>query len=173
MPPSRENNYKNKHSITQILITYMFFNVLLLLIMSFGPIKNLIDINGIYTKFIIYLTSKVVSIMSIPCTYDGPFMRLPRLTLEVKFGCNGLEAVFMFTIAVLVFPAPWRKRIFGVIAGFIVIQIVNILRIAALAYTGVHYMKFFNIFHFYIAQGLMIAFALGLFILYLNYASRN
>jgi exosortase/archaeosortase family protein len=97
----------------------------------------------------------------------------PLPDIIVKFGCNGLEAVMIYSVAVIVFPSALRTKMIGIIAGFLIIQLVNVARIAMLAYAGVHYKKLFDIFHIYVAQGLMIAIALGIYLLYLNYAGRQ
>ena len=91
----------------------------------------------------------------------------------MKFGCNGLEAVMIYCVAVLTFPATWKKRFYGIILGFLVIQVLNLIRIVALAYAGVYHRELFDIVHLYVAQGVMIAVALGTFVLYLNYLSHR
>ena len=84
-----------------------------------------------------------------------------------------LEAALMLTIAVIVFPASLKLKFAGIIVGFIALQGINIIRILALAYVGVRYPQIFDFFHFYIAQGLMIAIALGILILYLRHATSK
>ena len=91
----------------------------------------------------------------------------------MAFGCNGLEAVMIYAVAVLTFPASWRNRIIGIIAGFVVIQVLNLIRIVALAYAGVYHKELFDLIHVYVAQGVMIAVALGTFVIYLTYLSHE
>jgi exosortase/archaeosortase family protein len=76
-------------------------------------------------------------------------------------------------VAVIAFPSSCKRRLIGIAAGFAVIQVVNVLRIAGLAYTGVHFPGIFEYIHIYIAQGIMIAVALGVFFVYLWYATSN
>ena len=79
----------------------------------------------------------------------------------------------IYSVAVIAFPAAWRMRIIGIITGFIVIQVLNIIRIAGLAYSGVYFKRLFELMHIYVAQGIMIAVALGIFLIYLHYAGKQ
>ena len=85
----------------------------------------------------------------------GQLITIAGISLYVKFGCNGLEAVLIYAGAILSFPATWKKKLLGIIAGFIVIQIVNIIRIVALAYSCIYFKNLFEYIHIYIAEGIM------------------
>ena len=61
----------------------------------------------------------------------------------------------------------------GVVAGFLVLQIVNVLRIAGLGLSGIYLKDYFHYIHIYVAQGMMIAVALVLFLVWLNYATQK
>lgn len=141
--------------------------------MGLRPIQDLVDINGLYTNGVVVAASKLLGMINIQCTYQGSIIKLPSIALDIKFGCNGLEAVMIYSVAVIAFPSSWEKRIVGILSGFIVIQTVNILRIAALAYSGVHLKYLFEYIHIYIAQGMMIAVSLGMFFVYLYYAENR
>lgn len=159
--------------IKRFAITYLVLMGVFFFLIGFTPLQKIVDINGLYTQVIVATTAKVLGIMSIPCTYQGSIIQLPSIALDVKFGCNGLEAVMIYSVAVIAYPASWKKKLIGISAGFIVIQVVNILRIAGLAYAGVHFQSLFEYFHIYVAQGMMIAVSLGVFFLYLNYAQER
>lgn len=157
-------------SIKRFAITYIILMGVFFFLISFTPLQKVIDINDGYTKGVVVVTSRVLDILHIPSSYHGSLIQLPSISLDVKFGCNGLEAVMIYSVAVIAFPAAWRMRIIGIIAGFIVIQVLNIIRIAGLAYSGVYFKRLFELMHIYVAQGIMIAVALGIFLIYLHYA---
>lgn len=160
-------------NIRRFVVTYVVMMGAFLFLIGFKPIQDVIDLNGIYTKAIVVLTAKILKAIQVPCTYEGSIISLPGIALDVKFGCSGLEAVMIYSVAVMAFPASWRKRLTGIAAGFVVIQVINIIRIAALAYTGVHFRGFFEYFHIYVAQGMMIAISLAIFFAYLRYATTR
>ena len=172
-PPDNKLKSPNSISIKRFAVTYLILMGAFFFIIGFTPIQKIIDINGGYTRGVVIITSKVLDILRIPSTSHGSIIKLPSISLDVKFGCNGLEAVMIYSVAVIAFPAVPVKKFIGILAGFVIIQILNIVRIAGLAYSGVHYLKLFEVIHIYVAQGIMIAVALGMFLLYLNYAGRQ
>jgi exosortase/archaeosortase family protein len=144
---------------------------LFFLLISSRSVRDMVDINGLYNRCIVFISSKVLGAMGTPSTYEGSLIQLPTISLDVRFGCNGLEAVMIYSVAVLAFPTGWRNKVLGITVGFFIIQVLNILRIVSLAYSGTYYMGIFEVVHVYVAQGIMIAVSLGLFLLYLNFVN--
>ena len=160
-------------SVKRFALTYLGLMGAFFVLIGFKPIQNVIDFNGVYTTGVVLATAKILGIIGIHCTHQGSIISLPSIALDIKFGCNGLEAVMIYSVAVIAFPSSWKNKLLGIIAGFLVIQVVNVLRIAALAYSGVHFRKLFDYIHIYVAQGMMIAVSLGVFFLYLHYARND
>jgi|MudIll2142460700_1097286.scaffolds.fasta_scaffold119999_2 exosortase H (IPTLxxWG-CTERM-specific) len=157
-----------RFAVTYVLLMGVFFSLLV-----FSPLKDRFDINDAYTKAVVFLTSKVLGLTGIPCTHTGSIINVPGIALDVRFGCNGLEAVMIYSVAVVAFPGTWKKKALGILAGFLLLQVINILRIAALAYSGVHFKNLFEYIHIYVAQGIMIAVSLAIFFAYINYAQSH
>jgi exosortase/archaeosortase family protein len=148
-------------SIKRFVVTYITLMIAFFFVVWFKPIHDIIDINDVYTKSVVGLTG-------VMCAYQGSVIVLPALSLDVKFGCNGLEAVMIYAITVAAYPAPWKRKLMGIAAGFFILQTANILRIVLLALSGVYMKGLFDFIHIYIAQGMMIALSLGIFFVYLN-----
>jgi len=157
-------------TIKRFAITYLILMGAFFLLIGLKPIQNIIDLNGLYSRSVVILTSKILEILGIPSTYQGSVIKLPSIALDVRFGCNGLEAVMILTVAIVAFPALWSYKFMGIVGGFVLLQTINILRISALAYSAIHFKTLFEHIHIYIAQGMMIAVSLGIFLIYLNYA---
>ena len=155
--------------IKRFAITYLILMSGFFFLIGFTPFQKIVDINGLYTQGVVATTARLFGILGIPSTHAGSIIQLPSIALDIKFGCNGLEAVMIYSVAVLAFPVSWKKKLIGIAAGFVVIQVVNILRIAGLGYSGIHFPGMFEYIHIYVAQGMMIAVSLGVFFLYLNY----
>jgi len=170
--PAKGPGQKDSISILRFALTYVLLMGGFFVLIGLRPIQNIIDLNGLYTKGVVALTSKVLDVIGIQGAYQGSIIRLPSVALDVRCGCNGLEAVMIYYVAVIAFPASWKSKALGILGGFVILQIVNILRIASLAYSAVYFKTLFEYIHIYIAQGLMIAVSLGIFFLYLNYANN-
>jgi len=160
-------------SIRRFALTYLILMGAFFFIIGYTPLQRIIDINGLYTRGVVILTTGVLHVLNIPSSSQGSIINLPGIALDVRFGCNGLEAVMIYSVAVIAFPSSWRKRLYGILAGFIVIQVINILRIAGLAYAGIHLRGLFEYIHIYVAQGMMIAISLGIFFFYIVYAKAD
>lgn len=160
-------------SVIRFIVTYVVLMGAFFLLIGLKPVQDILDINGAYSNAIVFLTANILEIFGVTSTYSGSLINLPSISLDIEFGCNGLEAVMIYTVAILTFPATWKNRLIGFTAGFLVIQVLNLIRIVALAYAGVYHRDLFDLIHIYVAQGVMIAVALGTFVLYLSYLSHE
>lgn len=142
-------------------------------VIGFTPFQKIVDVNGLYTQGVVLVTAEILTALHIEASCVGSIIHLPSISLDVRFGCNGLEAVMIYSIAVLAFPATWRRKVYGIVGGFLIIQVVNIVRIVGLAYAAVNFRSIFEYIHIYVAQGIMIAIALGTFFLYLAFLKNN
>ena len=171
--PDAKQKRKDGISVWRFAVTYLALMGSFFLLIGLKPVQNVIDLNGLYTKGVVILTSKILEVLTIPSTYQGSVIKLPSIALDVRFGCNGLEAVMIYSVAVIAFPASRKDKLMGILGGFLVIQVINILRISSLAYSAIHFKDLFEYIHIYIAQGMMIAVSLGVFFIYLNYAKAS
>lgn len=172
-PGKKRTDNPGKIGIKRFALTYLLLMGAFFFLIGFKPIQDIVDLNGLYTRYVVIATSKAMGLIGVSCTHQGSLIHLPSISLDVKFGCNGLEAVMIYSVAVIAFPSTWKKKAAGIVGGFVIIQAMNILRITALAYSGVHFRSLFEYFHIYVAQGMMIAVSLGVFFVYLNYAKTG
>lgn len=171
--PDERQKRKDGISLWRFAATYLALMGSFFVLIALKPVQDVIDLNGLYTKGVVILTSKILEVLTIPSTYQGSVIKLPCIELDVRFGCNGLEAVMIYSVAVIAFPATWKDKFMGILGGFLVIQVINILRISSLAYSAIHFKDLFEYIHIYIGQGMMIAVSLGVFFIYLTYVKGS
>lgn len=172
----KKNPSKNKSDVTKFVLKYIILMAIFFAPISFVPLQKIFDINNTYSNLIAMISSKFLNIIGLHSVQQGRLIILPNVTLKVVYGCNGLDAAMIYAVAVIAFPAHWKKKLYGIILGSFVIQIINIIRIIFLSYyanSGVHLKKYFDYIHLYAAQGLMIAISLGIFFIYLRYAQNT
>jgi len=99
-------------------------------------------------------------------TRSGTTLRSPRFAVNIKNGCNGVEAMVILLAAIVAFPAPWKARLLGLAAGAAAIQVVNLVRVVALFLTGAYLPKFFDTSHTVVWQSLVILSAVLIWILW-------
>ena len=93
--------------------------------------------------------------------------------ISIERGCNGVEAVIILVSAMLAFPAPWKSRLIGIALGFVAIQALNLVRIISLFYLGQWNQTWFQWFHLYLWQALIVLDALVAFLIWLRYLPRE
>ena len=92
--------------------------------------------------------------------------------ISIERGCNGVEAIIILVAAILAFPAPWKYRLTGIAIGFVAIQALNLVRIISLFYLGQWSRTWFDWFHLYLWQALIVLDALVVFLIWLRKLPR-
>ncbi len=67
--------------------------------------------------------------------------------IAVTNECSGLSAVVLLGAAILVFQTSRQNKLIGIFAGFILIEIINILRLISLVYAGELLPEYFDTIH--------------------------
>jgi exosortase H (IPTLxxWG-CTERM-specific) len=93
--------------------------------------------------------------------------------IQIVAGCNGVEAVLILVSAVLAFPAPWKHKLAGIGLGFVAIQTLNLVRIISLYYLQRWNSVWFEWFHLYLWQALIILDALVFWLIWLRWLPRD
>ena len=89
--------------------------------------------------------------------------------VSIERGCNGVEAVIILFAAIFAFPATFKQKLAGFAVGFVAIQGLNLVRIISLFYLGQWSMTWFEWFHLYLWQALIIIDALVVWLLWLRW----
>ena len=95
--------------------------------------------------------------------------------LEIKRGCDALQASAFFVIGVLASPlrVPLRSRLIPVIVGTLFLLAMNLVRIISLYYTSLYYPKAFELMHIDVWQALFIFLPLFLWVMWARSALRS
>ena len=94
-------------------------------------------------------------------------------TILIVPGCNGIEAMIILFSALVAFPAPWLYKLKGLFWGFIAIHALNTVRIISLFYLLQWDQAWFEWFHLYVWQALIILDALIVWLIWLRYMPKK
>jgi len=119
-----------------------------------------------FTKVITHGAAVFLSIFESGVAAEGTVMRASRFALDVRNGCNGVEAVILLAAAIFAFPATLRSRLIGVFGASIAIELLNLVRLSSLFWLGEHYRHVFDFVHVAVWQTLIILAAISIFILW-------
>ena len=93
--------------------------------------------------------------------------------LSIEAGCNGIEAAIILIAAMLAFPAPWKYRVAGILAGLTAVQLLNVVRVISLFYIGQWSMQAFEWAHFYVWQALIMLDVLIVWLVWIRWLPRS
>jgi len=93
--------------------------------------------------------------------------------VSIESGCNGVEAAIVLIAGVAAFPATLKQKGMAVVAGFLFVQALNIVRIISLFYLGQWNYSVFEWFHLYLWPVLIMLDVLVVFAIYLNWLGKS
>ncbi len=74
-----------------------------------------------------------------------------------------MDVNLLLVAAMIAFPAPWKRRLVGIVAGVGLLSLVNLLRIVALYQMNVHAPRAFEFIHAEVFPLVMVVLAVGAF----------
>ncbi|HEY5307904.1 MAG TPA: exosortase H, partial [Casimicrobiaceae bacterium] len=104
---------------------------------------------GISSALVTLFDSHVVTVGKVIRSTSNNF------AVSIEAGCNGVEATLVLIAAMLAFPAPWKHRLLGLVAGVLAVQFLNVLRVISLFYLGQWNRQLFEWAHLYVWQALI------------------
>jgi len=70
--------------------------------------------------------------------------------IAVSNECSGLSAVILLSAAILVFQTSRQNKLIGIFAGFVILEMINILRLISLVYAGGLLPDYFDTIHHHV-----------------------
>jgi len=124
-----------------------------------------------FTTGIAKLCTALISAFDSDAVSAGKVIRsnATGFAVSIERGCNGVEAVIILFAAIFAFPATLKQKLAGFAVGFVAIQGLNLVRIISLFYLGQWSMTWFEWFHLYLWQALIIIDALVVWLLWLRW----
>jgi exosortase H (IPTLxxWG-CTERM-specific) len=106
-------------------------------------------------------------------TRDAAILRAPGgFAVEMRDGCNAVNVGILLWAAILAYPAPWKMKALGLVAGSVIIQALNIVRFISLFYLGQYSLSWFDFAHAYLWESLLTLDTVVVFWLWVNRFAR-
>ena len=131
-------------------------------VVAYPPVNDYVIVP--FTGVIVRTTAFLLRSAHEPVTVAGTVIRSSRFALDVRNGCNGVEAMMVLAAAMLAFPATLRSRLAGLLAGSVAIQILNLVRVVSLVWLGEHHREVFDFVHVGVWQSIVILAAVSMFV---------
>ena len=104
---------------------------------------------------------------------SGVSIESPQFAIVLRRGCDAAEPTWLFSAAVLSFRAPLIRKLPGVLAGIVVLQVLNLLRIVTLYWIGLHLPDVFNSAHMEVWPTAFVVVAIVLFICWIEWSGKE
>lgn len=100
--------------------------------------------------------SFVISSLGFKARTLGTHVFLSRSSVEIVNSCTGVDVSIFLATAMLVFPASWKAKLWGVLLGVFVVVALNFLRVLTLCFFIDSDIELFELTHYYIWPGFII-----------------
>src|SRR5436305_5821103 len=99
-----------------------------------------------FTRGLTAASGAILRLLGQQVVTEGTVIRGAGFAVDIKNGCNAVEAVAFLAAAILAFEAPIAFRIGGAIAGSIILELLNLARIVSLYLVGKYKRDLFDMF---------------------------
>ena len=126
-----------------------------------------------YLPFNAKLSGAILSFLGQNVRVMDSTISSPDFSVRVAPECSGIEPIALFVCAVLAFPAAFKRKVPGIIAGSLLLAAINFVRIISLFLIGVYFPSALNIMHLDVWQALFILLAVVFWILWLQWTKQT
>ena len=126
-----------------------------------------------FTAGVARVSAAVLNLLGENVVVNGTEIRSATFAVNIENGCNGIETALLFGSAVLAFPAPWKRRLVGLLLGFAAIQAINLVRVVSLFWIGAHRPALFSSSHTVLWQSIVVLCGVLLFLLWASREQRR
>jgi exosortase family protein XrtF len=121
------------------------------------------------TKEVTYEVSGLLQILGFNASTipnpNGPTMLLKeddRIVVSTFEGCNGVNVAIVFIAFLVAFGGPFKKALWFVPLGVLLIHLLNLIRISLLYYSALYATEYFYYFHKFVFTAILYVLVFGL-----------
>jgi exosortase/archaeosortase family protein len=89
--------------------------------------------------------------------------------VAVNESCSGLKIFLQFTVLMILFPGPWKHKLWYIPAGLIILHLTNIFRIVGLAQVTISLPQYWDFSHDYFFRPLFYVVIFTLWVIWVEY----
>jgi exosortase H (IPTLxxWG-CTERM-specific) len=128
-----------------------------------------------WTSIVAAISALIVKLIDPSVIASGQVLQSAQtgFSVSIEPGCNGVEAAIVLISAILAFPSSWMMKLWGIGLGFLVVQAVNLIRVATLFFIGQWNLKVFEFAHLYMWQALIMLDVLIVWLIWMRLVARR
>ncbi len=125
------------------------------------------------TKIDAKLASVFLNLFGYGTEAIGTTVKSPNMTVNVKTGCDGVEAMALFANGIIAYAAPLGHKLKGIFWGLLFLFTVNLIRVIHLWLSGLYMPEYFEFFHSNFWQFAFILISLVTWAVWINRIRRK
>ena len=100
---------------------------------------------------------------------DTMYMHFPnKCMMYINEGCSGLKQMLQFSLLMIFFPGPWKKKLWFIPLGVIIMHLTNLFRVVGLAIIMNNWPKYWDFSHDYIFRPIFYVVIFGLWVIWVE-----
>ena len=121
-----------------VLIFGAKFGVMLLLLYAVLALPLSDRLLYTYLEANAWVSNFILNILGQGTHVSEVTIRSPAFAIAIKRGCDAVEPTGLLCAAILAFPGPFARKVAGMLAGIVLLQLLNLVRIVTLYWIGSH-----------------------------------
>jgi exosortase/archaeosortase family protein len=122
--------------------------------------------NAWFSNFILNICGQATHVSDVT-------IRSPAFAIAIRKGCDAVDPTALLCAAILAFPGLFFRKLIGMAAGIVILQLLNVVRIVTLYFIGSHFPAFFPSAHLEIWPALFILVAILCFVGWRDWATES
>lgn len=170
------NILKDKLNIKENKKLFSFVMIFSVLIISFYTLSSfgyLSWANNLLANWGVQVSSLILIKIFPNIIIEQNSILIEHFKVNVSAGCDGLEVIVLFLIAIISFPVTIKKKYLIMIIGSLFLFFLNIIRIIALFYIGFKYNEHLDLFHHDIFPAFFIIIEFVIWYYWINWATKK
>ena len=100
---------------------------------------------------------------------DTMYMHFPnKCMMYINEGCSGLKQMLQFSLLMIFFPGPWKKKLWFIPLGVIIMHLTNLFRVVGLAIIMNNWPQYWDFSHDYIFRPIFYVVIFGLWVIWVE-----
>ena len=163
-PPPHDRPVSLRGFVLRFALAFVVLEALVYLVLWYAPFF------APYAEWNARMTAALLHPFLDGTRAEGGYLMAPTFSLQVRPGCDSYQAIAVLLAGIVAFPATLGRKLLGAGLGIAALLALNLLRLAALLWTGVYHGNLFQRMHLEILPALFVGAALCLLLAWASWA---
>ncbi len=119
----------------------------------------------------VWMIERIIDIVRVD---DTMYMHFPnKCMMYINEGCSGLKQMLQFSLLMIFFPGPWKKKLWFIPLGVIIMHLTNLFRVVGLAIIMNNWPQYWDFSHDYIFRPIFYVVIFGLWVFWVERLSSE